>query len=424
MTPSSRLWAVVAASAAVLLGAAPAVQAADQPRRIRIVPDQPPAMTQMQTTRSEASAALSITPDPLTPQATTTVQVVEPVVSHPAPATPRAAPRRGHSRPTRVAPIAQRDLAGRDDKDPQSTAVSKRIAGLEDDLREIAGAGKALSTRLETLQRQNDALARAYYAHVATITAQLQAGTTPANPRLTRRVDEAEDMLGQLSGMIGEYTGISREAGDLSARTMVLSQEATATFALPGALESDHAALSALEDATARTMVSIERIGRTVNGDITRAGRYERSERENLRLLSLAVNRGDMYGAGPNGALTLSGGDGRGAARASGASWQPLLKVTFDRPDVAYEAPLYAAVSEALTRRPGAFFELVSVYPAEAWGSEAAAIPAEATALDRHAAGMRDALTSMGLPPERVRTSSRWGKDPASAGAVYLYLAP
>ena len=44
-----------------------------------------------------------------------------------------------------------------------------------------------------------------------------------------------------------------------------------------------------------------------------------------------------------------------------GTARRPLVTIRFDRPNPAYEQPLYTAVSRALERRPSATFELVGV---------------------------------------------------------------
>jgi hypothetical protein len=427
------------------------------PVRVRVVPNAAPPpppqgalviqadpLAQPSPAQAQAQAQAQASPTTLTPLRAEPVRV-EPVRAVPQRAAP-AAPVSTNpaARPVRTADVGPEAMARATAPDggPERTAVTRRADTIARDLTALTADTDALSARLAQIQARDDANIRAYYADVASIAAQLQAGTTPANPRLERRLRDAEGRLEGLSAMVKGYTDVSRRAQGLSARTLVLSQDAAAAFALPGAVEEDHVALSALEDTIARAMVAVDRIGRTVTDDITRSSRAARVEQANLRMLSLAVSRGDMYGVGPAATLNTAGGAGDptlGAEPTAGSagpgaparrqgtdalppSWTPLLRVTFDKPSVNYAPPLHAAVHEALMRHPTARFSMVSVYPTARWESDGAAVPLEAAALDRHAVEMRDTLTAMGLAPERVALSSRWGQ--AQVGQIYLYMTP
>ena len=45
------------------------------------------------------------------------------------------------------------------------------------------------------------------------------------------------------------------------------------------------------------------------------------------------------------------------------ANRRPLVVIRFDRPNVPYKEPLFTAATEALNRRPGAVFDIVSIVP-------------------------------------------------------------
>ena len=334
-------------------------------------------------------------------------------------------------KPIEVKPIEEEVIVYEKVEPTIKTSVSRKINSMDSELQSIKRQTAVLSDKLVVLREQDEANIEQYYNHVSFILAQLQAGTTPSNPILTRRIKEAEKKLEDLSKTINGYNDISRKAGDAAASALVLSQKAQAAFSIPGAVNEDHENLSILQDDISRTMVSIDRIGHTVTGDITRASRYERSERVNLRALSLAVEKGDLYGVGSSGTLGVSENAGVVQSKLDDgvvkknqsipSSWKPLLKVTFDKPNVSYEAPLYASVHEALLRRPSARFEIVAVYPSSQFNEKSTSSKTRAAELDRSAKQMRDSLSNMGLPPERVRISSRWGK--ARFGKIYLYLS-
>jgi hypothetical protein len=401
-----------------VLDPAPHIPAPQQAKAVEPMVSQPVAGGPAH--RSPAPQKVAEDVEPASAPAAVEAQVVKPMVAAP------VADVALYSRPARTELVTPDDLSR---GERSSRTMARKVAGLARDIEEIDAKTRKAAIYLAALERENDTSARAYYAHVATILAQLQAGTTPGNPRLVSELGAAEGELERLSDMLSDYGKVSRAAGDLGARALSLSQEVEAALTLPGSMEEDHRALSALQDSLARSMVSIDRVGRTVTEDVTRAGRYARAEQVNLRLLALAVERGELYGIGPAGVLSAPA-PVLGAAVAPdlaptavpASEWQPLLKVTFDKPDVAYEAPLHAAVRDALGRVPAARFALVSVYPAPAWEGQKATAPVQAAALDRRARDMRDVLTRMGLAPERVALSSRWGKAPV--GEVYLYLVP
>lgn len=360
-------------------------------------------------------------------------EAIDPLVISPTPIErpqPQPVQQPIHRDVIRTAPMTPPNGAYSDDLSPISTPVARKISSMGKDLEKIEVRTEKLSEYLLRLQDEDKANIDEYYAHISKILAKLQGGTTPSNPRLVKRLEQAENKLDDLSKTITAYNRISRQAGDTAAQALVLSQDAAATFDLPGAVEQDHVDLSMLQDNIARSIVSIERIGHTVTGDITRASRYERAERTNLRALSLAVEKGDLYGVGPVGTLGVAEYAAQTPARQDigvaersidgSSEWKPLIKVTFNKPNVDYEAPLYASVHEALLRQPDAQFEIVSVYPAAQFGDKGALAPSRSAELDRNASKMRDVMTNMGLPAERVRTSSRWGKS--QFGEIYVYL--
>src|SRR3546814_7344673 len=99
------------------------------------------------------------------------------------------------------------------------------------------------------------------------------------------------------------------------------------------------------------------------------------------------------------------------AAPASyGASERPLVVIRFDRPNVAYEQPLYTAVSQALDRRPDAMFEVVAVSAGH--GASASA--------RRSADRVMRTFADMGMPRDRVRLTTSAGS--AGVAEVHVYV--
>ncbi len=293
----------------------------------------------------------------------------------------------------------------------QNSSVSRRIADLEGDLRQMERQAVQLVRDVSATERADDANIRDYYARTATIMAQLQAGTTPANPRLVAQVDAAQESLDRLSSVIAAYTKMARQSADIAARGLVLSREAKAAFALPGAVEEDHVALAILQDSIARSLVSVERVSGRITQNLTRASRQERTERPNLRTLSLAVSNGDLYAAGFVAPMA--------AAMPVAQTTRPLMKIADGTPEASYTEPLNMAVREALARYPHAAFEVVASYAVSVKNDSGKASLA-AAGLDRQAARVATLLGEMNVAPDRVRVSAR--PSGAGAGEVYLYL--
>ena len=107
------------------------------------------------------------------------------------------------------------------------------------------------------------------------------------------------------------------------------------------------------------------------------------------------------------------------ASTTSGLSGpRPLAKIKFDRPDVAYEEPVYLAVNEALKRYPNARFDLVAVTPTE---GNAAQVAIESTKARRNAEKVLRTLTQMGLTQDRVDLSYSENAS-AAVNEVHLFV--
>jgi hypothetical protein len=177
-----------------------------------------------------------------------------------------------------------------------------------------------------------------------------------------------------------------------------------AAFSISGALDEDHRALTMVEDDTNRTTVMIDRLLNEVSDDISRQTAYVNSERRNLTTLAVAIKNGQLFGTslanrgfGPAPAAIA------GAPVSSLARGRPLVVIKFDRPTVAYQQPLYNAVSQALDRRPDATFEIVAVTPSR---GNAGQVALASTASRRNAEAVYRSLADMGLAANRISLSA------------------
>jgi len=295
---------------------------------------------------------------------------------------------------------------------PQTgTAVGGRVRELAGDLSGLRDRVSGHNARLQQVRADAIAEAQEYFALVAAIQARLQAGTTPGNPILEEQWRDAALQLEDLSAAITRMNTLSSEvAGDNSLASFLL-ESVRATFRLSGAVEEDHRQLAILEDEVNRTLVLLDRLLSELSEDINRQTRYVNSERSNLQTLQLAIANGELYGTSlANRALGTGGLPIRTSAVAPAAPVpnRPLVVIRFDDPNVAYEQPLYDAVSQALEARPAAGFELVAVSPNT--GNPAQSALAANDARDRAEAVLRT-LISLGLPPDRVALAASQTAD-------------
>ncbi len=356
--------------------------------------------------KSGRPPALVITDQPLPPDLT------EKVYQHP-----------------RVAPAVSPDqLIGSSYYQPAETVVGRKVEELRKELTSLQGNVSGLSEKLTVLENEGQARSADYYANVATISTQLQSGTTPGNPRLVQRLSLAQQGLESLAGNVVQLNQLAVDVSQSASMANFLLEAARSTYSLSGAVEEDHVRLSQLEDVINNTLVVIERLLNNVNDDITRTAAYLSSERGNLRTLSLAISTGDLYGkslsnrpfsniggATPAGFIQASAATGAPAALSSP---RPLVKIRFDDANVDYEQPVYMAVSEALERYPQARFELIAVHPT---AGNAAQVAIESTRARRNAEKVLRTLTQMGLPLDRIDLSYTPSADVRS-NEVHLFI--
>ncbi|MCB1720230.1 MAG: hypothetical protein KDI11_00575 [Alphaproteobacteria bacterium] len=343
---------------------------------------------------------------------------------------PQNLQRQIYSRPTQVRTIKPQEVLGDSYFKPSQTLVGRKIGNITSELARIQNSVAGLSGNLNGLERVNEGRAAEYYANIATINTQLQSGTTPGNPRLVKRLNDAEGQLETLSSSMAKLNEMAIEASNVASEASFLLEEARAAYSLSGAIEEDHVQLAQLEDAINNTLILVERVLNTISDDMTRTSTYLSSERENLRVLGLAVANGEFYGrslakrpfsaaSAYDATLVPSAGPAAPVAPAADLSGpRPLAKIKFDRPDVAYEEPIYLAINEALKRYPDARFDLVAVTPTQ---GNAAQIAIESTKARRNAEKVLRTLTQMGLPHERIDLSYNKSAQ-AVTNEVHLFV--
>jgi hypothetical protein len=335
-----------------------------------------------------------------------------------------------YAKPARAPEITMQKVLGDDYYTGGETIVGRKVDGLKGELSNLQSTMANLSKRLSSLESAEQGQAAEYFADVATINMQLQSGTTPGNPRLIKRLGIARNNLEALAGNVASLNDLAVEIANADSVAGFLLESVRATYSLSGAVEEDHAHLAQLEDTINNSAVIIDRLQNNVNDDITRTVSYLGTERNNLRTLSLAVTTGDLFGKSLSNRPFSSAqpanftADGSPVANAApsptgpGGSPRPLVKIRFDKANVAYEQPVYMAVNEALQRYPNARFELVAVHPA---GGNSAESTIESTRARRNAEKVLRSMTQMGITMDRIDLSYMPSPD-ATTSEVHLYI--
>ncbi len=346
-----------------------------------------------------------------------------------------------YSRPSQVRDIRPAEVLPPNAIVQGETLVGRKIQEISTDLFSLQGDISSLGARLSRLEGTARSIALEYYTNVANISTQLQSGTTPGNPRLVRKIGNAENNVESLSANIAGLNELAIDTAHISSEASFLLEETRASYNISGAFEEDHVNLAKMEDSINGTIVLIERILNNVNDDIMRTSAYLSSERQNLRTLALAVANGDLYGknlavrpfssapaysaaaSAPQDMSALSSMPAIAptavvAEQLSPLSPRPLAKIRFDKQNVDYEQPVYMAVSKALEKYPNSKFDLIAVHPS---GGNAAQKAIESTRSRRNAERVLRTLTQMGLPLERISLSYN-ESDTAQGNEVHLYI--
>lgn len=97
---------------------------------------------------------------------------------------------------------------------------------------------------------------------------------------------------------------------------------------------------------------------------------------------------------------------------------RPLVKIRFDRKNVAYEKPLHMAVNEVLQRYPDVSFNVLALHPSSGSAAETAI---ESTRAKRYAQKIVRALSDQGVHEGQVSTSFDASAD-IESNEVHVYI--
>ncbi len=304
------------------------------------------------------------------------------------------------------------------------TFVGQKVVMLRNELRRMQSGIKRHNSQLQQIRGLTGRHSQGYHGAIAAINTRLSVGTTPGNPFLVRQWNVAQGELTRIDADIGQMNSLANGVAGTSTMSSYLLETTRAAYGLTGAVEEDHRQLAILEDEVNRTVVLIDRLLNELSEDINRQSAYVSNQRRNLTTLSLAIKSGEILGSSLSNQRFVAAGPVAGAASMAArgpvgpAGRRPLVVIRFDRPNVAFEEPLYTAVSRALERRPQAAFDLVAVAPGR---GSAAQVTVATNKSKRNAESVLRSLSNMGLPLHRVRLSAMTSAR-ADTSEVHIYV--
>jgi hypothetical protein len=307
-----------------------------------------------------------------------------------------------------------------------TTFVGQKVLQLHSELAQFQGNLGIHQQELAAARQSAASNASSYFSTIASINSRLQVGTTPGNPELVAQWSRAQTMLDRMNSDVAKLNTIANEAASDSSFGNYVLNDIRSAYNLQGGVESDRDQLHQLENQTLASLTSVDQLLNSLSQEISRQSSYVTNERNNLVTLALAIQNGQLYGpslanrsfattATPTvaSATSLRQNSRPSASRSrttssSAASERPLVVIRFDQPDVAYEQPLYTAVSRALERKPSATFTVMAVAPN---AGSAAQVAVNTNASRQNAENVLRALTNMGLPADRVSLSATMSPD-------------
>ncbi len=284
-----------------------------------------------------------------------------------------------------------------------TTFIGNKVAEMARDLGKLKSELNNIETSVANTSSITENNSNNYHALVGAITAHLQRGTTPGNPVLVSQWNMAQAKLEQVAKVGTSMIKLSNDASNKAAFGQYLLNAVQATYGLSGAVDADHIQLQKLEDSTHQTLVRIDRVMTNLSHDLNRQNVYINNERQNMTTLSLAIKNGELYGSS---LATRTFTQTENIARAESLSnmpqdgESPLIIIRFDRSNVEYQQALYNAVSQALSRKATATFNLVAVHPKQ---GTAAQMALNGAAARRNAQDVLRTMTDMGVSSSRIQ---------------------
>jgi hypothetical protein len=172
------------------------------------------------------------------------------------------------------------------------------VQQLRADQAALAGGIARQQEQLNATRSQIGGESSSYSNLVASITARLQAGTTPGNPELVAQWNQAQARLDAVTMGVGQLNSLASQVTTQASVAGYLVDNVRATFAVGGAVDEDHRNLRAIEAETTRSIQDVDRLISELNSEIARQNGYLARERTNLAALSYGINMGRLGAPG------------------------------------------------------------------------------------------------------------------------------
>ena len=295
---------------------------------------------------------------------------------------------------------------------PSGTSAGMRVAKFRSDLAQLQHAAVQEVQRGTQLQADMDASVATYQIAVGTLAGDRQAGANP--PVSIEAWRNAQAQLQTISSVLDRMNGLSNEVAKNVAFAAFLGQSIREADAAPDAIEQDHQQLGMLEQSTTQTATSLDQLLGGLRQEVLQQSHFLGTEGAKLAQI-VPPGAGGMANAPLSPQPSVQQSEHvAGPAGAGLASGRPFVVIRFDNPGVEYEQQLYEAVSAALARSPNVAFDLVGAVPVTGTPEDS-----EATRVSMER--VRQSLTNMGLPPDRVSITQL--TDPAiQTNEVRLYV--
>lgn len=206
-----------------------------------------------------------------------------------------------------------------------------------------------------------------YHETIALIKAKLQAGTTPGNPILRAKWENAKKDLDSMNKALSGLNQLSAQVDSDAAMLSYLLDAIKSSYSISGAVDEDHKKLKILEDEANKASLTAERMLKDLNQEISRKQKYLFDEEKNHTELSSSINVGKIIetsfsqSRNPEYYKMTAASSSKSfmdySSRAS-VSNKPLVVIRFDKASVQYDYPLSNAVQKALAKKADVIFEI------------------------------------------------------------------
>lgn len=294
------------------------------------------------------------------------------------------------------------------------TFVGQKVVSFRTDLTQLQASIRKHNEDLQKIRASVINNALQYHKVIGMIEAKLQVGTTPGNPQMYTMLQNAQNNIQVMNSNTIALNQLSQRVASDAAMTSFLADSIKATYGVSGAVDEDHRQLRILENESNQTSILINSLLQEINNDISRQQQYIETAKNYIVVLNSAIKSGSFMGAPLPVAGTQARGLGQPYSGTHNISGKPLFVAKFNRQDVKYQDGLRQAVKRALATKPGVFFDVVAVSPAN--GSALSSSSAR-----NNANNVFQEMIEMGVGADKISLSAKTS-DSANASEVHVYV--